>query len=189
MNPMTQKQALCALLMAPILLASATQAQSPYRVDYFANANTAGDTDATLRLDNDGSAAALNLCADIFVFDANEELSECCACLQTPDGLTTLSVNLDLTANPGNGVILTSGVLKIVAAFAPAPTCPVPYQILLVPDGEIQSWATHTQNIGTVTEGASQVSHLSSTEEKELAQSCGAIEAIGSGAGICSCGP
>jgi hypothetical protein len=185
---MTGMQTLCALLMAPVLLVSATHGQSPYRVDYFANAHTAGDVDATLRLDNDGSAAYANLCADIFVFDANEELSECCGCLETPDGLATLSVNMDLTANPANGATLTSGVLKIVASFAPGPTCPAPYQILLVPDGEMQSWATHIQNSGAVTETASQPSNLSTTEEEALAHACGAIQAVGSGAGICNCG-
>jgi hypothetical protein len=185
---MTQKHALCLLLMAPVLLVSAAQAQSAYRVDYFVNANTAGDIDATLRLDNDGSAAHSNLCADIFVFNSNEEITECCACLQTPDGLNTLSVNLDLTTNPLNGSLLTTGVIKLVAASTQGGTCPVPNQILLVAGGEIQSWATHIQNIGMITESASQVSHLSSAEQQTLAQSCGAIEAIGSGSGICTCG-
>jgi hypothetical protein len=185
---MTQKQALCALLMAPVLLVSAVQAQSPYRVDYFVNANTAGDIDATLHLDNDGSAAHSNLCADIFVFDSNEEITECCGCLQTPDGLSTLSVNFDLTANPLGGMMLTDGVIKLVAASTQGGTCPVPNQIPLVAGAEIQSWATHIQNIGMITEAASQVSRLSDAEEQELAQSCGAIEAIGSGSGICTCG-
>jgi hypothetical protein len=185
---MTQKLMLCALLMAPVLLVSATQAQSPYRVDYFANANTAHATDATLRLDNDGSSAHSNLCADIFVFDANEEITECCSCFQTPDGLNTLSVNTDLTANPLDGVLLTSGVIKIVAASTQGGTCPIPNQILLVPGAEIQSWATHIQEFDTVTETASQASHLSSNEQEALSHACGAIEAIGSGSGICTCG-
>jgi hypothetical protein len=185
---MTRKPALCALLMAPLLLVSATHGQSPYRVDYFANAHTAGDVDATLRLDNDGSAAYANLCADIFVFDSNEEISECCACLETPDGLATLSVNVDLTANPDNGVAVTAGMIKIVAASTQGGTCPVPSYIVLAPNGEIQSWATHIQNSGAVTETASLPSNLSTAEEESLAHACGAIQAVGSGAGICTCG-
>jgi hypothetical protein len=50
--------------------------------------------------DNDGSGSAGNLCANLYVFDANQELQECCSCLITPNGLLRLSVKNDLTANP-----------------------------------------------------------------------------------------
>jgi len=182
----------CNSVMALVLFAGITQAQTQiyyYRVDYFANANTNGAPDATLRLDNDGSNAGSNLCADIFVFDANEEMSECCACLETPDGLRTLAINANLTANPDNGVVLQNGVLKIVPAATVAGTCPVPYYINTVAGAEIQSWATHIQNTSfAVTETASQVSVLSSAEQTSLARECGAISGVNSGAGICSCG-
>jgi hypothetical protein len=178
------------LILALAVFAGIAQAQSPYRVDYFANANTAGAPDATLRLDNDGSAAGANLCADIFVFDAYEELSECCACLETPDGLRTLSVNLDLTANPLTGSILSGGIIKVVAAATNGGVCPVPTHITTVTGAEIQGWATHIQNSNfSVTETASQVSNLSAAEESKLAKQCGAIVAVGSGSGICSCPP
>jgi len=165
------------------------QAQSAYRVDYFANANTGGAPDATLRLDNDGAAAGANLCADIFVFDTNEELSECCSCLETPDGLRTLSVNSDLTANPLTGVTLTTGVIKVVAAATTGGVFPVPTHITTVANAEIQGWATHIQNSNfAITETTSQASYLSSAEVSKLAKQCGAIVAVGSGKGICSCG-
>jgi hypothetical protein len=187
---MTQKIAVvCSLFLALVVFAGMAQAQSPYRVDYFSNANTGGAPDGTLRLDNDGSAADANLCADIFVFDTNEELSECCSCLETPDGLRTLSINSDLTANPLTGVILSTGVVKVVAAATTGGACPVPTHITLVSGGEIQGWATHIQNSNfTVTETTSQVSNLSAAEESKLAKQCGAIVAVGSGKGICSCG-
>ena len=76
------------------------------KVDYFANANTAGAPDGTLRITHPGTAAG-NVCASIFVFDPEQELTECCSCLLTPDGLRTLSVNTNLTGNPLTGVILT----------------------------------------------------------------------------------
>jgi hypothetical protein len=177
------------MLLALVVFAGMAQAQSPYRVDYFANANTGGAPDATLRLDNDGSAADANLCADIFVFDADQEMSECCSGLETPDGLRTLSINSNLTANPLTGVVLTGGVIKIVAAATTGGACPVPTHITLVSGGEIQAWATHIQNSNfTVTETTSQVSNLSAAEESKLAKQCGAIVAVGSGAGICSFG-
>ncbi len=181
----------CSLFVALVIFAGMAQAQSsPYRVDYFSNANTGGAPDATLRLDNDGAAGSSNLCADIFIFDAYEELSECCSCLETPDGLRTLSVNANLTSNPLTGVVLTTGVIKIVAAETSAGACPVPTHITLV-DGpaEIQGWATHIQNSNyAITETASQVSNLSSSEESNLAKQCGAIVRVGSGSGICNCG-
>jgi len=185
---MTRKLAVvCSLFVALVIFAGMAQAQSPYRVDYFANANTGGAPDATLRLDNDGSAAAANLCADIFVFDANEELSECCSILETPDDLLTLSVNSNLTSNPLTGVVLSTGVIKIVAAATTGGACPVPTHITTVTGGEIQGWATHIQNSNfTITETTSQVSNLSSAEESNLAKQCGAIVKVGSGKGICN---
>jgi hypothetical protein len=188
--------------MALVIFAGMAQAQtSPYRVDYFSNANTGGAPDATLRLDNDGSGAIpnggnsvtsggdINLCADIYIFDSYEELSECCSCLETPDGLRTLSVNTNLTSNPLTGVVLSTGVIKIVAAETTGGACPVPTHIALASNGEIQSWATHIQNSNfAITETASQVSNLSSAEQTALAQQCGAIARVGSGKGICNCG-
>jgi hypothetical protein len=191
---MTRKLAVvCSLFVALVVFAGLAQAQtyvtSPYRVDYFANANTGGAPDATLRLDNDGAAGG-NLCANIFVFDSNEELSECCSCLETPDGLRTLSVNTDLTANPLTGDTLSTGVIKIEAAKTVGNTCPLyPNTYTAATNAEIQGWATHIQNSNfAITETASQVSYLSATESTRLAQQCGAIKSVGSGAGLCTCG-
>jgi hypothetical protein len=185
---MTRKLAVvCSLFVALVIFAGMAQAQSPYRVDYFSNANTGGAPDGTLRLDNDGSASDANLCADIFVFDAYEELSECCSCLETPDDLLVLSVNNNLTSNPLTGVVLNTGVIKVVAAAPTAGRCPVPTHITTVTGAEIQGWATHIQTGNVITETTSQVSNLSSTEETGLAQQCGAIVRVGSGKGICNC--
>jgi len=179
---------ICSVLVALVICAGVAQAQNPYKVDYFANANTGGAPDATLRLDNPGGTGG-NLCADIFVFDSNEELSECCSCLEPPDGLRTLSINGNVTANPLTGVILNTGVIKIVAAATTGNTCPVPTHVTTVANGEIKAWATHIQNnTYAVTETASQDSYLSSAEQTALARQCGAIVKVGSGKGICSCG-
>jgi hypothetical protein len=185
---MTRKLAVvCSLLVALVIFAGLAQAQSPYRVDYYANATTSGVPNATLRLDNDGSAADANLCADIFVFAANEEISECCSCLETPDDLLTLDVNTNLLNNPANGVATANGVIKVVAAALTNGACPTPTHITTVTGAEIQGWATHIQNNGALTETASQVSNLSSAEEAHLAKLCGAIVAVDSGTGICNC--
>jgi hypothetical protein len=191
---MTRKLAvLCSLFVAVVLFAGLASAQtvvapSPYRVDYFANASSSGSSAATLRLDNDGAASDANLCADIYVFNANEEISECCSCLETPDDLLTLNVNTNLLSNPANGIPTYNGVIKVVAAAtAPGNACPLPTHITLVTNAEIQGWGTHIQANGSTTETNSQVSYLSSAEESHLAKLCGAIQAVDSGTGVCNC--
>jgi copper(I)-binding protein len=160
------------------------------KVDYFANANTAGAPDGTVRIDNPGTSGG-GLCAAIFVFDVNQEMSECCSCYVSPDGLRTLSVNTDLTSNPLTGVVLNTGVIKIVSTFAyPNKSCPTPTNpTLLVPTPAVRAWATHIQNSNfTVTETNSQDATLSATEQADLQTQCRSIHSVGSGAGICSCG-
>ena len=79
--------------------ASAQNTQDFFKVNYFANNGVAGAPDATVRLDNPGSPSIespstasvttgdINICAMIYVFDNDQQLSECCGCLLTPDGL------------------------------------------------------------------------------------------------------
>ena len=176
----------CTLAVA---LCSAAASTTPppadtLKVDYFANANS-GSPDATLRITNPGTSGT-GLCAAIFVFDPMQEMSECCSCYVSPDGLRTLSVNGDLTSNPLTGVTLHTGVIKIVATKANSATCPAP--TALYPTPAIRAWATHIQNDGTVTETASQDATFSSSEQTSLQNQCHAIHLDGSGKGICSCG-
>src|SRR5580698_4510473 len=70
--------------------ASAANAQDVYRVNYFAN-NAGSAPDATVRIDNPGLTYG-NLCAMIYVFAADQQLTECCGCIETHNGLRTLSV-------------------------------------------------------------------------------------------------
>ncbi len=156
------------------------------KVDYFANANTAGAPDATVRI-TDPNTNGGNICASIFVFDANQEMSECCSCLQTPDGLQTFSVNANLTNNPLTGVILSGGLIKIVSTTTVGGICPLPTKF--TPVAAVRAWATHIQNVSyTETETASQDATLSSAEVSRLETECSAINTDGSGSGICSCG-
>jgi hypothetical protein len=177
----------CALALA--LCAGAAWAQEPadtLKVDYFSNANTAGAPDGTVRITNPNTGGG-NVCASIFVFDATQELSECCSCLQTPDGLQTFSVNANLTKNPLTGVVLTGGLIKIVSTTPVGGVCPLP--IKFTPVAAIRAWATHIQNSNyTETETASQDATLSTNEVSRLENECSAIWTDGSGSGICSCG-
>jgi len=156
------------------------------KVDYFANANTAGAPDGTYRLTNPGTAGG-SLCAAIYVFDPNQELSECCSCYLSPDGLRTLSVNTDLTGNPLTGVILSTGVVKIVSTPTRGGVCPLPTS--LTPTAGIRSWGTHIQNSNfAITETASQDATLSAAEVSRLQGECYAIQLDGSQKGVCTCG-
>jgi hypothetical protein len=177
-----------------------------YTVDYYANANTSGAPDATVRVINPGTSDAVSfapigkagptvgvaedLCALIYVFDANQELSECCGCYVTANALLTLSVNNNLTANPLLGAKLHTGVIKIVSSSPLARGCDPTF---IIPKETLRAWATHIQNkVGTVypvTEGESQAATLGLGEATDLAEDCTVLEELGSGAGVCKCPP
>jgi len=181
----------CTLVASLALFVGTAWGQAPpadtLKVDYFSNANTTGAPDGTVRITNAGTSAVGNgnLCADIFVFDANEELSECCSCTVTPDGLLTLSVNTDLTGNPLTGAFLNTGVIKVVSALTSGGDCPLPTKISAA--AGIRTWTTHIQNAGfAITEGASQDAAFSTAELGRLEGQCGSIKRVGSGSGVCA---
>ncbi|HUO15493.1 MAG TPA: hypothetical protein VMX38_10950 [Verrucomicrobiae bacterium] len=174
----------------PLSTAPAAGITDVLKVDYFANANTSGAPDGTLRVTNPGTAAG-NICAYIFVFDPYQELSECCGCLNTPDGLATLSINSDLTSNPLTGVTLSTGAIKILSVSPIGNACPLPGQTTGsdVIEPAIRAWTTHIQNTTFAeTETAAQDATLSAGEVVRLRNECAAIVLDGSGKGICSCG-
>jgi hypothetical protein len=151
------------------------------KVDYFSNANTSGAPDATLHIINPGTTYA-TICADIYVFDDHQEMSECCSCSLSPNSIRTLSVNTDLTSNPLTGKTLSHGALKIVSSICGDAS-------KLKPTPALKSWATHIQTSNfTITEGESQAATLSNGEVAALDAQCSAIELDGSGSGICTCG-
>src|SRR5580658_8237150 len=103
-----------ALLVLALSSGIAMAQTDVYKVNYFSN-NAAPAPDATVRIDNPGVTYG-NLCAMIYVFDADQQLSECCGCVETHNGLRTLSVRSNLTSNPLTGVVSRNGVIKIVAS-------------------------------------------------------------------------
>src|SRR5271166_2070202 len=182
---------ICTLTLALCAGYAAAQTAPPadtLKVDYFSNANTAGAPDGTFRITNPGTAGG-SLCAAIYVFDSAQELSECCECYVSPDGLRTLSVNSDLTSNPLTGVTLSTGVIKVVSTpTKSARTCAY-LPISINPTAGLRSWTTHIQNSNfAITETASQDATLSAAEVKRLQGECYAIQLDGSGRGRCYCG-
>jgi hypothetical protein len=180
--------ALTLAICAGTAVAQTTPPADTLKVNYFSNANTTGAPDGTLRMTNPGTAPG-NVCANIFVFDADQELSECCSCFLSPDGLRTLSVNTDLTSNPLTGVssTLNTGVIKLVSTTLTVGACPLPTNLNPIP--ALRAWTTHIQNAGFAeTETASQDATLSTGEVSRLKAECNAVRIVGSGAGVCSCG-
>jgi len=163
-------------------------AQDVFRINYFSN-NAAPAPDATVRIDNPGLTYG-NLCAMIYVFDADQQLTECCGCVETHNGLRTISVRNNLTANPLTGRRSVNGVIKIVSAAVNNAPCDPSANV--TPRANLRSWVTHIQNpVGTafpITETESSDSTLGAVELANLQAQCAFIGILGSGAGVCSCG-
>ena len=167
---------------------SIASAQDVYKVNYFAN-NIAAAPDATVRIDNPGLTYG-NLCAFIYVYAADQQLAECCGCVETHNGLRTLSVKTNLTSNPLTGVVPTNGVIKIVSGAVNDSPCDPTANVK--PTANLRAWVTHTQNaVGTaypITETESSDSTLGATELANLQAQCAFIGILGTGQGICTCG-
>jgi hypothetical protein len=163
-------------------------AQDVYKLNYFSN-NAAPAPDATVRIDNPGLTYG-NLCAMIYVFDADQQLSECCGCVETHNGLRTLSVRKDLTSNPLTGRVSTTGVIKIVSAAVNNSPCDPTSNVS--PKANLRAWGTHIQNaVGAaypITETEFTDSTLGATELANLQAQCAFINILGSGQGVCTCG-
>jgi hypothetical protein len=162
--------------------AAAAGDNSIYFVSYFSN-NVAAAPDATARFVNDGDTAG-DLWAAFYVFDDSEELTECCACEITPDGLLSEDVKTQLTANPLTGKVPTRGVIKVISSSSLDPTN-------VVPTAGIRGWATHIQaaskNTYAITETAFSDANLGTAEEKLLQNLC-YYDALLSGL-PCTCTP
>lgn len=175
---------LCTVLAITLMVGSAVAQNvgdnSVYFVTYFSN-NVAGAPDETVRLINDGDTGG-NLWAAFYVFDDKQELTECCACVITPNGLLSESVMKNLTANPITSKVPKAGVIKVVSSASNDPT-------VLKPTAGLRGWATHMQKNtaywGTETTLAD--SNLSAGEQALLQNLC-YYDSLLSGL-PCSCTP
>jgi hypothetical protein len=157
-----------ALMLGGTALAQNVGDNSVYFTTYYSNANTIGAPDATVRIVNDGDTGG-DLWASIYVFDDSQELTECCSCDITADGLLSESVNKNLTAAPLTGVKPTRGVIKVISSstFAGAPA------FTNTPTAGLRGWATHVQAAPFVrTETALADSNLAPAEQTLLQQLC-----------------
>jgi Bacterial Ig-like domain (group 2) len=153
-------------------------------VSYFSRVNAvASGIDGTIRLANPGPTS---LCAMVYVFDQNQELNECCGCSISENGMRTLSLLNDLTANTLTGKKPRAGEIKVVPSDpAQNPQCDPSSS---APTGVILAWGTNAQVSGAVTETEYAMVPLSDGEEATLVNLCSFVKQLGGGHGICSCG-
>ena len=163
--------------------------------NYFNAANAiASGTDGTLWITNPGVTAGSpsqgTLCAMVYVFDDSQEMNACCGCSISDSGIRIVSLLNDLTSNVLTGHRPHAGVIYIIpSAIESNPTCD---PSSLSPTGMLEASQTNDQPVpdGTyqLTEAPYASSQLNSTNGDALPGLCSAVEKLGSGAGICSCG-
>jgi hypothetical protein len=172
------------------------QATGTYYVDYFAN--NSGPVpyapDQVIRIINVGTLGTPltspvgDICANIYVFTADQELIACCAERLTPNELDSAYVGKQLTVNPLTSVVPYSGVVKIVLTPPPPGGCD-PTVSVTAPDASLGVvFGTHLQwEPGGlfVTETEKISSPLSAAEEGFLQTACSFDLYLGSGKGVC----
>jgi len=200
--------AFAAVTLAVSIAAAQQEPTDTFSVSYYSNARVKGLKDATVHIINPGTAITTinqngkptsgNLCADVFVFNNDEQAVECCACRLTPDSERTLGIDTDLLANPVNEKNVTNdGVLKIISTepvfVKGVKTCPLPTgDKTITPTAGLRAWATHLQqrdkSAYVETEEEFAAAPLSDFEFEFDEMQCSAIATSGSGHGICTCG-
>lgn len=168
-----------------------------YAVTYFSG-NTSGNPDETLRVINTGflgdpDMPTGDICANVYVFDATQELTECCSCQVSANGMLTFSVQSNLTANSVTGHVAPTGVIKVTANPVPPTGCNATASGPILPSEQVfGAWMSHLNPATAgknVTEEELTDRPLSPSELGDLQQDCAAALELGSGQGACTCPP
>ncbi len=176
---------------------------SSYYVDYYANnAGAAAVYDQIIRIVNVGTLGTPltsptgDICANIYVFDADQEMQSCCAERITPNELDSAYVGTQLTGfNPFTGFPATltglapaSGVVKVVLTPPPTGGCN-PTATFAGPDAGLGAvWGTHLNFTGGftfLTETEKLARTLGTGEAGFLPTTCSYVWYLGSGRGHC----
>lgn len=124
------------------------------------------------------------VCADIYLFDANQEMLACCNCPTTANALGQLTGVSSLTQAP-----FSRGVIKIVADAGCDET-----SITTPVNGGLRAFMTNLEIAESVpggvatTETLFQPAPLTVQEQQFLGQACSFVHYLGSGRGTCVCG-
>ena len=98
---------LVALLAVAAIPSFAQTVTGPYLVDYFSN-NAPPGPGQQIRLVNFGTngtpltSPVGDVCANIYVFDAFQEMAECCSCRITPNGSATTGMRQSAVCSSGS---------------------------------------------------------------------------------------
>ncbi len=124
------------------------------------------------------------VCADIYLFDSNQEMLACCSCPITANGMVRNLEAISLTGAP-----FTPGVAKIVADAGCDET-----NITQPVNGGLRAFMTNRNfssppapPAANLTENLWQSAPLTITEQQFLGQTCAFVHYLGSGRGICAC--
>lgn len=176
-------------IVATLALATTASAIGPddaYQVGYAANFLPG---DSFVNVDNAGTPGrAGNICANVYVFAADEQLIACCTCPLTPNNLKSLSVRRDLINNTLTPGVPTAITIALVGSTGPACNAATVTPANLV--GGLRAWGItlHASPNGTfgVSETEFEQVPLGAGVLQKAASYCGFIQAIGSGYGICN---
>ncbi|UWZ81923.1 Ig-like domain-containing protein [Occallatibacter riparius] len=169
------------------MVAEATAVVQPVVFTTYFSAE-AGAPDSTLRISASGDGH-LQSCSMVYVFNEDQQLTECCGCTVSSGGLRTLSLNQDLRSNPLTQVSPVAGSIMVVAADQGANSACDPAAISGAKAGT--GWLTHTQTSGpSVYATETTLSGSDTTNEflDSVQAQCSFVKQLGSGRGICSCG-
>jgi len=160
--------------------------QPLFTVAYF---DATSGADSTIRITNPATTGE-SLCAMVYVFDQDQQMSECCGCSISQDGLLTLSLNKNLLSNPLTGVRSKTGTVVLVSADQGSNlACNA---AVMTPAGTVVGWVTHLPQSSSgqmsSAEAAFSTSPLNATLSSALQAQCSFIQQLGSGQGQCSCG-
>ena len=156
-------------------------------LSYAANLHKGG---SFVNLTNAGSVAgtdpAGDICANVYVFAADQQLIACCSCPLTPNHLRTLSVSSDLATN----VVPPNLPNDVTVALVASTSCdPAAVTAVSLAEG-LSAWRTTLHALAggsyAVTENAFAIASLSASELAKLTSICGFIQSNGSGSGICN---
>jgi hypothetical protein len=177
--------ALAVLLLPGALIAQVTDA---FQIRYAANLNLG---DSVVNIVNagsiDGTSPGGDICANVYVFNPNEEPIACCYCRVTPNGLKSLSVNKDLNNNPIFPEHFDSLVIKLYATVPVGGACNAAAPGAAAPG--LRAWGTTLHpapGYTALTETAFSQASLSAGELGKLTSICSFIQSFGTGHGVCN---
>jgi len=188
-----RKLLIAAAVVLVVLLASPMWAQlnDVYQViSYNTNVNPP-EAIHVVNTGQQGSPMSSNhgtVCADVYVFDGNQEMAECCSCPITANGLLRLTLSAAdqplvgaLLNSPLTGVTPADGVVKIVSDSSCKETSPTP-----VPG--LRAWLLSVGAGPQVLREEFAQATLQPDEQQFLGQACAFVQYLGSGRGVCHCG-